>query len=213
MDYLSKTIFEIARGSFTTLAIFSFTLVISVFLGVIVALGRLSNNKIIETVVKLYVWIFRGTPLLLQLFFIYYGLPLFGIKFSSFTCAILGFSINYAAYFSEIFRAGIQSIDKGQYEAAKVLGMSYYQTMKRIILPQTLKRVLPPVCNETINLIKDTALVISIAMQDLLRAAKEIVTRDFTILPFIVAAGMYLVFTTILSGLFHYLEKKFSYYQ
>jgi polar amino acid transport system permease protein len=144
------------------------------------------------------------------LFFAYFGLPVIGIRLSPLSAAGLAFTINYAAYLAEIFRGGIESIDKGQYEAAKVLGMNYYQTMTKIIIPQTARNVLPPVCNESINLIKDSALVATIGVGDLLRAAKEVVTRDFTITPFIIAAVIYLIITSVLVIAFRHLEKKYS---
>ena len=162
---------------------------------------------------KTYVWIFRGTPLLLQLFFVCYGLPiLFGPAFRMphFTAAIVTFVLNYAAYFAEIFRAGIQSIDKGQYEAARALGMNYQQTMRRIVLPQMTRRVLPPISNETITLVKDTSLVYVLAMNDLLRVTRTLVQREFDLMPFVVAGGFYLFFTLILTCLFNYLENRYQ---
>ncbi|WP_420536051.1 amino acid ABC transporter permease [Clostridium luticellarii] len=200
----------ILKGSLITAELFFITAVFSVPLGCMVAIGKISKIKPLRALLGLYTWAFRGTPLLLQLFFAYFGLPVIGIRLSPLSAAGLAFTINYAAYLAEIFRGGIESIDKGQYEAAKVLGMNYYQTMTKIIIPQTARNVLPPVCNESINLIKDSALVATIGVGDLLRAAKEVVTRDFTITPFIIAAVIYLIITSVLVIAFRHLEKKYS---
>ena len=163
----------------------------------------------------LYTSVVRGTPLLLQLFFVYYGLPLMipALRFERFTAAALTFIINYAAYFVEIFRGGIQSIDRGQYEAARVLGMTYRQTMVRIVLPQTLKRVLPPVANEAITLVKDTALVVVLGIGEILRNSKEVVSRDFTISPFVIAGVIYLVLNYGLVWLFGRMEQRYRVYE
>jgi len=180
-------------------------------MGAICALGKVSKIKPLKLMLDVYTWLFRGTPLMLQVFFTYFGLPVIGIRLSPFAAAAITYILNYAAYLTEIYRAGIESIDRGQYEAAKVLGMNYFQTMYRIILPQTIKRVLPPTCNEAINLVKDTALVAAIGMGDLLRNAKEVVTRDFRIVPFFIAAVIYLLMASVLVLVFKKLEKKFSY--
>lgn len=213
MDYILNVTGFIIKGSLVTLQLYGVTAVFSVILGVVAALGKVSQRTWLRRGLGLYTWFFRGTPLLLQIFFAYYGLPVLGIKLTPFTAAALTFVLNYAAYLTEIFRAGIESIDKGQYEAAKVLGMSYRQTMIRIILPQTVRRVLPPTCNEAINLVKDTALIAAIGMGDLLRAAKEVVTRDFTISPFIIAAGLYLIISSLIVLGFRKLETRFSVYE
>lgn len=212
MEQLLNVILYILKGTVFTLKLYAVTLIISIPLGLAGALLKVSKFKNMRYFMEVYTWLFRGTPLLLQLFFTYYGLPLIGIKFQPFTAAALTFSLNYAAYFVEIFRAGIQSIDKGQMEAAKVLGMNYRQTMLRVILPQAFKRVIPPVCSEAINLIKDTALIVVIGLQDLLRAAKEVVTRDFVLYPFFIAAVIYLILTFVVVYLFKKLEKKYSVY-
>ena len=203
----------ILQGSILTIEVYIATIIFSIPLGILGALIKVSNLKILNKAVDIYTWLFRGTPLLLQLFFTYFGLPIIGIKLSPFTAAALTFSLNYGAYFTEIFRSGIQSIDKGQYEAAKVLGLNYRQTMSKIILPQAFKRIIPPMCNEGITLIKDTALLAAIGLQDILRAAREIVTRDFTITPFIIAAIIYLIFTSVIVMAFKKLEKKYSVYE
>nr|WP_278292858.1 amino acid ABC transporter permease [Caldicoprobacter faecalis] len=182
-------------------------------LGVLLALARISKYKLLRDVVGAYIWLLRGTPLLLQVFFVYYGLPNFGITLENFPAACIAFVLNYAAYFAEIFRAGIQSIDKGQYEGAKVLGFTYWQTMWRIILPQTVRRVLPPVSNEAITLVKDTALVYAIGLGELLRATKIAVSRDAVTSPFVVAAVFYLVMTYVLTKVFDKLEQRYSIYE
>ncbi|MCB2360430.1 amino acid ABC transporter permease [Clostridium estertheticum] len=211
-NYIDITSY-ILKGGLLTIEVYVATIIFSIPLGILGALIKVSSLKVLNKVVDIYTWLFRGTPLLLQLFFTYFGLPIIGIKLSPFVAAALTFSLNYGAYFTEIFRSGIQSIDKGQYEAAKVLGMSYRQTMIKIILPQAFKRIIPPMCNEGITLIKDTALLAAIGLQDILRAAREIVTRDFTITPFIIAAIIYLIFTSVVVMAFKKLEKKYSVYE
>ena len=162
-----------------------------------------------------YIWLMRGTPLMLQLLFIYFALPFVpyvGVRLPDFPAAVVAFALNYAAYFAEIFRAGIQSVDRGQYEGAKVLGLSYGQTMRRIVLPQMVRTILPPVSNETITLVKDTSLIYVLALNDLLRAARGIVQRDFSTTPFVVAAAFYLIMTLILTWGFNRLEKRYAKY-
>ncbi|MFD3158600.1 amino acid ABC transporter permease [Haloimpatiens sp. FM7330] len=201
----------ILKGSIVTLKLYIVTIIFSVPLAILLAWGRSSKFKILRNTIGIYTWIFRGTPLLLQIFFMYYGLPVIGIKFTEFTAATLTFVLNYTAYLTEIFRGGIESIDIGQFEAAKVLGMNYKQTMFRIILPQAFRRVIPPICNEAITLVKDTALVTVIGMPEILRNAKEIVTREFTNTPFIIAGIIYLLITSIIVIIFRKLEKKLAY--
>jgi polar amino acid transport system permease protein len=179
------------------------------------ALLRLSPWRLVGRVVNGYIWLMRGTPLMLQMLFIYFALPfvpVIGVRLPDFPAAIVAFVLNYAAYFAEIFRAGIQSIERGQYEAAKVLGLSYGQTMRRVVLPQVIKRILPPMSNETITLVKDTSLIYVLAMNDLLRAARGLVQRDFTTMPFVVAAAFYLLMTLVLTWGFQYLEKRHAVY-
>ncbi|MEN3373438.1 amino acid ABC transporter permease [Dechloromonas sp. ZS-1] len=215
MDYILKIMGPLLEGTAVTLQVFGATLVLAVPLGLALALLRLSRFRAASTAVAGYIWLMRGTPLMLQMLFIYFALPfvpVIGIRLPDFPAAILAFVLNYAAYFAEIFRAGIQSIGKGQYEAAQVLGMSRAQTMRRIILPQMVKRILPPMSNETITLVKDTSLIYVLAMNDLLRAARGIVQRDFTTMPFVVAAAFYLVMTLLLTWGFMRLEKKYAVY-
>ncbi|MCT4621645.1 MAG: amino acid ABC transporter permease [Marinisporobacter sp.] len=213
MDYITNITGFILKGSIVTLQLYAVTILFSIPLGVICALGKISRFKWLNRFLEIYTWVFRGTPLLLQLFFTYYGLPVFGLKFGRFQAAAITFIFNYGAYFTEIFRGGIESIDKGQYEAAKALGMNYRQTMSRIILPQAVKRVLPPTSNEAITLIKDTALVAAIGMGDILRAAKEVLTRDFQITSFIIAGIIYLLLTSVVVMVFKKLEKKYAIYE
>ena len=215
MDYIYKILPPLLEGAGVTLQVFAATLVLAVPLGLALALLRLSSVRAASTAVAGYIWLMRGTPLMLQMLFIYFALPfvpVIGIRLPDFPAAIVAFVLNYAAYFAEIFRAGIQSIGKGQYEAAQVLGLSRAQTMRRIILPQMVKRILPPMSNETITLVKDTSLIYVLAMNDLLRAARGIVQRDFTIMPFVVAAAFYLVMTLLLTWGFMRLEKKYAVY-
>ncbi|SDE66669.1 amino acid ABC transporter permease [Sporomusa acidovorans] len=215
MDYVLGILPPLLAGTVVTLQMFFATIVLSLPLGLLLSLARISRFRTLSGAVGVYIWLFRGTPLMLQLLFIYFGLPFLpyvGIRLSDFPAALLAFVLNYAAYFAEIFRAGIQSIDRGQYEGAKVLGMTYIQTMRRIILPQVIKRVLPPVSNETITLVKDTSLIYVLAMNDLLRTTRAIVQRDFNTMPFIVAAVFYLIMTLVLTWVFQKLEKKYAVY-
>ncbi|RKS87276.1 amino acid ABC transporter membrane protein (PAAT family) [Orbus hercynius] len=199
-------------GAKLTLGLFFITLLLSIPFGLILALMRLSKIKPLEYLVNGYIWLMRGTPLMLQIFFIYFALPMLGIRFDSFSTAVIAFSLNYAAYFAEIFRAGIQGVNKGQYEAAKTLGMTYSQTMWRIVLPQMVKKILPPLSNETITLVKDTSLVYVLALQDLMRIAYQLVKRDFDLSPFFIAAVFYLLMTLILTWLYQKLEKYYARY-
>ena len=215
MDYILSILGPLAEGSLVTLQLFLITLLLAVPLGLALALVRISRFRVASQAVNGYIWLMRGTPLMLQMLFIYYALPFvpgIGIRLPDFPAAIVAFALNYAAYFAEIFRAGIQSIDRGQYEGAKVLGFSYGQTMRRIVLPQVVKRILPPMSNETITLIKDTSLIYVLALNDLLRAARGIVQRDFTTTPFIVAAAFYLVMTLVLTWGFQRLERRYAKY-
>ncbi|SHK45334.1 polar amino acid transport system permease protein [Selenomonas ruminantium] len=212
MEKLWDTFLLMLDGSEITLEIFFVTLILALPLGMLAALGRLSTFKLVSRLVEFYIWIMRGTPLMLQLLFVYFALPMIGIRLPDIAAALLAFTLNYAAYFAEIFRAGIQAVPKGQYEAAKTLGMSYPQTMRRIILPQVIRIVLPPVSNETINLVKDTSLVYILAMNDLLRVARTIVQREFDMTPFLFAAIFYLVMTFVLTWGFKKLEAYYGKY-
>ena len=216
MDYVISLLGPMSAGALVTLKLFFITLLLSVPLGLVLALLRLSRVKAISSAVGGYIWLMRGTPLMLQLLFVYFALPfvpVIGVRLPDFPAAVVAFALNYAAYFAEIFRAGIKSVDRGQYEGAKVLGMTYGQTMRRIVLPQMWARILPPVSNETITLVKDTSLIYVLALNDLLRVARGVVQRDFTFTPFIVAGCFYLVMTLILTWGFQYLEKHYGKYE
>ena len=215
MDYIISILPAMFEGTSATLQMFFITIILSIPLGLLLALGRMSSNRGLRSGIATYIWVMRGTPLMLQLLFVYFGLPfvpVIGVRLDDFPAALLAFSLNYAAYFAEIFRAGIQAIDKGQYEAARSLGMTYTQTMRRIVLPQVIRHVLPPVSNETITLVKDTSLIYVLAMNDLLRTTRSLVQRDFNIMPFVVAGIFYLLMTLVLTVMFEKLEKKYSQY-
>ena len=199
MEQIMGTALLMMEGAQITLEIFCVTLLLSLPLGLLVALCRISKLGPLRLLMEFYIWLMRGTPLMLQLLFVYFALPMVGIRLPDIAAALLAFTLNYAAYFAEIFRAGIQSIGRGQYEAAKSLGMTYTQTMRRIIVPQMIRHVLPPVSNETINLVKDTSLIYILAMNDLLRVARTIVQREFDMTPFFVAAVFYLAMTFVLT--------------
>jgi len=213
MDYLSSLLPFMLEGTVITLKLFFLTLVMALPLGVVMALGRLSSFKPLNGLMQFYIWVFRGTPLLLQLLFIYFGLGMVGVVMDRFVAAVVAFVLNYSAYLAEIYRSGIQSIDRGQYEAADVLGLSRWQTLVQIILPQMFKRVIPPISNEVINLIKDTALIYAIGISELLRVAKIAAVRDALFVPFIVAAVFYLVMTAVIQQFFKWLESRYDYYR
>ena len=213
MDRIGEFLPFMLEGSVTTVQVFVLTLVISLPLGLPIALGSNSRFKPLSFLCKIYVWIFRGTPLMLQLWFFYFFFPFnFGITFDALTTAVLTYVLNYAAYFAEIYRGGINSIDRGQYEAAHALGLSRKQTMFDIILPQTMKAILPPVVNEAITLVKDTALVSSLAVVDLMKATNSAVNRMTSLTPFFYAAIIYLLMTFVLTMIAGRLEKYFSRY-
>ena len=212
MDKTLDTIRLMLEGSTITLEIFCVTLALALPLGLFAALGRLSHFRPLSRMLEIYIWIMRGTPLMLQLLFVYFALPMVGILLPDIAAALLAFILNYAAYFAEIFRAGIQAVPRGQFEAARVLGMSAPLTMRRIILPQGLRITLPPVSNETINLVKDTSLVYILAMNDLLRVARTIVQREFDMTPFLIAGIFYLTMTAVLTYGFKKLEAHYGRY-
>ena len=213
-EKLWKLVRLMLDGAGTTLSIFFLTLLFSVPLGMLVALGRMSKKSVIRGPISLYIYIMRSTPLMLQIMFIYFLLPMvLPFRVDRFWAVIFSFVINYAAYFAEIFRSGIQSIPQGQYEAAKVLGYTKMQTFFRIILPQVVKRVLLPVCNEIITLIKDTALASTVAVVDLMTVAKKQVSSSSSIEPYLVAIIMYLILNGIAEQLCKLAEKKMDYYR
>ena len=212
MDKTLDTILLMLEGSTITLEIFCVTLALALPLGLFAALGRLSRFRLLTRLLEVYIWIMRGTPLMLQLLFVYFALPMVGILLPDIAAALLAFVLNYAAYFAEIFRSGIQAVPRGQFEAARALGMSAPLTMRRIVLPQVLRITLPPVSNETINLVKDTSLVYILAMNDLLRVARTIVQREFDMTPFLIAGIFYLTMTAVLTYGFKKLEAHYGRY-
>jgi polar amino acid transport system permease protein len=209
INYAGGILPALLAGTWVTVKLFFWTLVFSLPLGLPIALGSRSRIWPLKALCRAYVFVFRGTPLLLQLFFFYFFLPIaFDIKMDAFTTGVITFILNYAAYFAEIYRGGINGIDKGQYEAAHALGLSKRQTMFGIILPQTFKIILPPVSNEAIVLVKDTALVSVIAVSELMKASRGAVNRDVDMTAYILAAVIYLLLTFVLTILSNYLEKR-----
>lgn len=213
MNFIINSLPYLLKGSIMTIQLTVITLIFGTILGIIMALLKLTKNPFMRSFSTLYTWIFRGTPMMLQLFFFYYALPLMGITLSPFTAAVIGLSLNCGAYMAEIIRGGIISIDKGQFEASKALGFTYFQTMSKIILPQTLRIIIPPVGNEFITMLKDTSLVSTIAMAELMRSAVQISSTTFKYTEMLLAAAfLYLVMTTIFTGVFSAIEKKLSVY-
>lgn len=215
-DYLITILKPMLEGAQTTILLFLIAIVVSIPLGFLLTLAVKSRFKPISWLAQVYIYVMRGTPLLLQLLVITFGLPMIpGIGeyliLDRFVAACLGFILNYAAYFAEIFRGGLLALDKGQYEAAKVLGFTKWQTTTRIILPQMFRIALPSVANESITLVKDTALLYAVAVPELLHFAQTAVNRDFTILPFFVAGVIYLLMTMVLTLFFKWLEKRFKF--
>lgn len=212
VNYTGTLFLQVLEGLKVTMEIFLLTLILSIPLGVLVALGRLSKIKIINKLTGFYVLIMRGTPLLLQIVFIFFGLPNLNIVIDRFPAAIIAFTLNYAAYFGEIFRAGISSVDIGQNEASQVLGLSKKDTFFRIILPQAFKTILPPIANEIVTLVKDTALVYVIGIDELLRVGKIACNRDSSLLPLLIIGIVYLILIGIFTKIFDKIEKKYQYY-
>lgn len=216
MNYTSM-ITQLGEGMIVTVEIFFLTLLFSLPLGLLISFGRMSKHFLLRTLVKIYISIMRGTPLMLQLIVVYFSpYYVFGIKISStyrFTAVILAFALNYAAYFAEIYRGGIESMPVGQYEAAQVLGYSKMQTFCKIILPQVVKRILPSVTNETITLVKDTSLAFVLAVVEMFTAAKQIAAKETTIIPLMAAGVFYYIFNLVVATFMEYLEKKMSYYR
>ena len=213
-DALMKLILSMMGGFGNTLFIFCFTLIFSLPLGLALALLRMSKRKIISAPISLYILVMRGTPLMLQIFAIYFAIPtLTGVNLDRMNATILSFSLNYAAYFAEIFRGGIQSIPVGQHEASQVLGLTKAQTFFHIVLPQVAKRVLLPVSNEVITLVKDTSLANVIAVSELFRAAKNEASRTASIEPLFVAGLFYLLMNGVVSLIFNRLNRRMAYYK
>lgn len=211
MDYILTILPSLLEGTKITVLVFFMTLVFSIPLGLPLALGSDSRIWPVRWLCRLYVFIFRGTPLMLQIFFIYFMLPIyFNIRLDALPAAIITFIMNYAAYLSEIYRGGIGSIGRGQYEAATCLGLSRAQTMFGIIIPQTVKRVLPAITNEMITLVKDTALVSVIGVADLMKNSRGAVNRDSSTIAFLIAAVIYLILNFVLTKYSYHLETRFS---
>ena len=207
---------QLAEGFLITVEIFVLTLLFSLPLGLIVAFGRMSGCKVIRIISKIYISIMRGTPLMLQIIVVYFApFYVFHLKVGNyrFPAIIIAFALNYAAYFAEIYRAGIESIPVGQYEAAEVLGYSKAQTFVKIILPQVVKRVLPPVTNETITLVKDTSMAFTISIAEMFTVAKQIGAAQTSVLPLLAAGVFYYIFNLVVASFMEYLEKKTSYYR
>ncbi|MGN0305759.1 MAG: amino acid ABC transporter permease [Lachnospiraceae bacterium] len=214
---MSTILTLLGKGMLISVEIFFFTLLFSLPLGLLVSFGRMSKNLLVKSLVKIYIAIMRGTPLMLQLLVVYFGpFYVFEMKISPgyrFVAVIIAFSINYAAYFAEIYRSGIESIPVGQYEAAKILGYNKVQTFFKIIFPQVVKRILPPVTNETITLVKDTSLASVIAMAEMFTIAKQISAKETTIMPLMIAGVFYFIFNYIVAFVMEYIEKKFKYFR
>jgi polar amino acid transport system permease protein len=216
LETLQYTVSTLGQGMGMTCAIFFLTLVISLPLGFLVCFGRMSKSKVLRGIMKFYIDIMRGTPLMLQLMIVYFAPSLvFGIRISMgyrFPAVIIAFAINYAAYFAEIYRGGIESIPVGQYEAAQLLGFNKVQTFMRIVLPQVIKRVLPSVTNEIVVLVKDTSLAYAIAVTEMFTIAKQVASQQASMLPYAVAFVFYFIFNWIVAKGMEWVEKKFSYY-
>ena len=209
-------IVDLLGGLSVSVEIFVFTLLIALPLGFLIALGRMHRNPLLSGFFRGYISIVRGTPLMLQILFVYFA-PyfIFGMSLSlypRFLATVIAFSLNYAAYFAEIYRGGMLSIDRGQAEAATALGMTRGQCFRRIILPQTVKRVLPAVGNEVITLVKDTSLAFTIAVTEMFTVAKQLSSANTTMMPLIAAGVFYYVFNFIVAGTMEQLEKRLSYY-
>ena len=208
---------QLSGGFLVTVEIFALTLLFSLPLGMLVAFGRMSRCKIVKLIAKLYISVMRGTPLMLQIIVVYFGpYYMFRLKMGTgyrFPAVIIAFVINYAAYFAEIYRSGIESMPKGQYEAAEVLGYSKAQTFVRIILPQVIKRVLPSITNETITLVKDTSLAFTISIAEMFTVAKQIGAAQTSVVPLLAAGIFYYVFNLIVATVMEYIEKRLLYYR
>lgn len=216
LDYFNTIIKPMLGGAQNTILMFLIAIVLSIPLGFLLTMAVRSSIKTISWLAQTYIYVMRGTPLLLQLLFICFGLPLIPgigqfLVFDRFVAAGLGFILNYAAYFAEIFRGGLLAIDKGQYEASQVLGLNKWQTTTKIVLPQMFRIALPAIANESVTLVKDTALLYAVAVPELLHYAETAVNRDFSIMPFFYAGIIYLIITFILSMFFKWLEQRYQF--
>lgn len=216
LGWFFSVIIQLSSGMWASLELFALTLIFSMPLGLLVCFLRRSRFKVIELVAKFYISIMRGTPLMLQLLVVYFG-PYFVFRMPlsteyRFYAAIIGFALNYAAYFAEIYRSGIEAVPKGQYEAAKVLGYSRQQTFMKIVFPQMVRHILPPVTNEIITLVKDTSLAFAIAFVEMFTLAKQISASESNIMPLFVAGLFYYIFNLVVSFVMGKIEKKMNYY-
>lgn len=213
---IATMLIQLGKGMVVTAEIFFLTLIFSLPLGLILSFGRMSKNGLLRIVSKVYISIMRGTPLMLQLIVVYFApFYVFGLKIPNyrFPAIILAFVLNYAAYFAEIYRSGIESMPVGQYEAAKVLGYTRAQTFLRIILPQVMKRILPSITNETITLVKDTSLAFVLAHAEMFTMAKQIAAKETSIAPLMAAGVFYYLFNLIVATVMERLEKVMNYYR
>ena len=210
---MAKLLLQLLDGMLVSLKVFTLTLVFSLPLGFVVCRGKMSRFRPLSFIVDLYIQIMRGTPLILQLIFFYFApYYVFGFSFQRFTAAIIAFTINYSAYFAEIYRSGLQAVDKGQYEASKVLGFTKGHTFFHIILPQVMKTVMPSLGNEVITLVKDTALASTIGVIELFRVAQTSSSRIFSTMPIFIAGVFYFIMNYIVSKAFALIERKLDYY-
>ena len=215
MSFFSMML-KMSEGLSKTCAIFFLTLVFSLPLGMLVALMRMSRSRILSAVTRSVISVLRGTPLMLQLLAVTYGpYYLFGVSVSreKLIPVVIAFSLNYAAYFAEIYRGGIESIGRGQYEAAEVLGYSRTQCFTRIILPQVIKRIIPSVTNEVVTLVKDTSMAFTVAYQEMFTIGKQIANSQTSFLPFVIAGVFYFIFNAIVGFIMGRFEKRLSYYR
>jgi His/Glu/Gln/Arg/opine family amino acid ABC transporter permease subunit len=214
---MTNLVGQLASGMLVTVEIFVVTLLASLPLGLLIAFGRMSNIKPLQWLIRIYISIMRGTPLMLQLMVVYFGpYYIFGMRIDAsyrLIATFLAFAWNYAAYFAEIYRGGIESIPRGQYEAAKVLGYGRVQTFVRIIFPQVCKRILPSITNEVITLVKDTSLAFAIAVAEMFTTAKQIAAAQTSVVPLIAAGVFYYIFNLIVALVMEKLEKKMNVYQ
>lgn len=214
---IQQMVMQLAGGMGISIQIFVVTLVVSLPLGLVIAFGRMSKNKVLQSIVKVYISVMRGTPLMLQLMVVYFGpYYLFEIRVGTsyrLWATFIGFSINYAAYFAEIYRSGIQSMPAGQYEAAYILGYSRFQTFFKIILPQVIKRILPSVTNEVITLVKDTSLAFTLSVAEMFSIAKALAASQTNMIPFVAAGLFYYIFNLVVAVAMEWFEKKLDYYR
>ena len=213
MSYSLEILPSLLHGAMTTLEVFALVLIFSIPLGILIAFAMQLKWKPLNGLIHIYIWVMRGTPLLLQLIFIYYVLPSVGIRLDRLPAALIAFTLNYAAYFAEIFRGGIDTIPKGQYEAAKVLKFTQGATIRYIVLPQVTKIVLPSVFNEIMSLVKDTSLVYALGISDLILASRTAANRDASLVPMFLAGAIYLIVIGVVTLVAKRIEKKFSYYK